>query len=118
MNLTKVIDETINNGGCSYNVTTGDSNPTYGYMVAIHGAEVSMPMQDLNDQTLANYINFNAVALADPAAFLGTWHDQKTNSIYLDVSYLIEDKDEAIMMAKLNRQLAIYDNKNKVSIYL
>lgn len=118
MNLKDIINETLTNGGCSYNITTGDANPTHGYMVAIHGAEKPVPVQDLSQQVISDYIFDNALALADPAAFLGTWVMTANNTVYLDVSFLINDLHEAKQIAKANKQLAIYDNKNQTTITL
>jgi hypothetical protein len=118
MNLKNIINETINNGGCSYNITTGDANPTHGYMVAIHGAERSMPAQDLSQQVISDYIFDNALILADPVAFLGTWVNPENNMVYLDVSYLIDDAQEATLVGRWNKQIAIYDNNNKTTIYI
>ena len=64
--------------------------------------EVSNKFQVLKDLKLKN-------------ALIGGWKDK--NKVYIDVSLFVEDKKEAIKQAKKNNQLAIYDFKNKVSIY-
>jgi hypothetical protein len=47
---------------------------------------------------------------------LGIWADD--NVWYLDVSNVVSDKQDAIKLGIANEQLAIFDNKNKVSITL
>lgn len=49
-------------------------------------------------------------------AFVGFWVDN--NKIYLDLSINVSNKKEALKIAKINNQLAIFDCKNLVSVYL
>lgn len=41
MNLRNLLKEINDNGGVSYNITTGDYNPTDGYMVSLPGYEMT-----------------------------------------------------------------------------
>ena len=50
--------------------------------------------------------------------FIGGWIDKNTNIFYLDLSVYIENKKNALLMAKLFKQKAIWDIKKQDSIYL
>ena len=50
--------------------------------------------------------------------FLGGWLDTETGIVYLDISESYQDKMMALDVASDRKQLAIYDVKNDMSIYL
>ena len=49
-------------------------------------------------------------------AYLGAWIDEGIT--YIDISVLVENKEDALELGKVNNQLAIYDIENNESIYL
>jgi len=50
--------------------------------------------------------------------YLGVWTDENTNKTYYDRSILFLDLAQALNVAKLNNQIAIWDNKNEREIYV
>jgi hypothetical protein len=48
--------------------------------------------------------------------FIGLWENEGT--LYIDINTKTNSKSEALMMGKLNEQLAIWDIKNKKEIYI
>lgn len=106
LNLKLVIKTTIENGGFS-------SNATKRYMVALEGFERIIPVQNLSEQVLMDYIG--SINLNNSES-LGTWLDN--GLVYFDKSVSIENLDEALELAKMNNQLAIYDTVEGISIYL
>lgn len=114
MNLRNLLKEINDNGGVSYNFTTGDYNPTDGYMVSLPGYE--MTFDKVEEQTIKDYITKNLHTLVDNNAYFGAWVDQ--DLIYFDVSVKVDDLYEACYSGIVNEQLAIFDNANAVAIHL
>ncbi len=114
MNLRNLLKEINDNGGVSYNFTTGDYNPTDGYMVSLPGFE--MAFDKVEEQTIKDYITKNLHDLVDNNAYFGAWVDR--DIIYFDVSVKIDDLYEACYAGIVNEQLAIYDNAKAVAIHL
>lgn len=114
MNLRNLLKEINDNGGVSYNFTTGDYNPTDGYMVSLPGYE--MTFDKVEEQTIKDYITKNLHTLVDNNAYLGAWVDR--DLIYFDVSVKVDDLYEACYSGIVNEQLAIFDNANAVAIHL
>lgn len=118
MNLLNFIKDTLNNGGASYNLLTGDYNPNFGYMVAVKGHELKLPITQFHNKSLAEYIASKCHILMTNSncnMFLGAWVDK--GFVYLDVSQLITDKIKALNIAISQNEIAIFDNENKESVY-
>jgi len=97
VNLRKVLDEILLEGGVSYSLFTGQANPKTGYMVSILGLT-------------------NADALWGDTRFLGGWKDG--NKVVLDVSVNIDSVTQAYYTGIINKQKCIYDCSNKRYISL
>ena len=121
-NLTQFQKSILNNGGASYNLNNGEVNPSEGFMVSIAGHEQTFAenWQDNLQQTIATYIKEKAAIVGNKANnqpyFIGAWVDG--GKLYLDVSVKVSTKKVAERIAKENNQLAYYDNKKEISIYL
>ena len=116
MNLQTFLSEVLKNNGGSYNITTGESNPTDGYMVSLPNREEVFNADDLCATVLREYIIDNADELSSENSFLGLWIDN--SMAYLDVSVKYDDLETACYVGILNDQKAIYDNANAVAIHL
>lgn len=114
MNLRNLLKEINDNGGVSYNFTTGDYNPTDGYMVSLPGYEIIF--DKVEEQDIKDYIIENIDVLASENAYFGAWVDR--DLIYFDVSVKVDDLYEACYSGIVNEQLAIFDNANAVAIHL
>lgn len=120
MNLLNFLNDTITNGGASFNLLTGEYNPKNGYMVATSGHEVIIPIEQYNQNTLAKYISEKASMLmggiTNDNYFLGSWIDGK--NVYLDISEKIDSLRDAMITGSNRKQLAIWDNGNSSEIRL
>ena len=112
--INKFIRLVISNGGASYNINSGELNPTNGYLVSIADAEKKIRNFDGDD--LKNYILKNAELLSVENVFLGGWVHK--GEIYLDCSQRIVNKHEAITKGMRRNQLAIWDAEKEESIFL
>ena len=50
--------------------------------------------------------------------YAGIWKDPKTNIIYLDAVVWVKNENEAIKLARVKKQLAIWDIKNQKEIWI
>lgn len=120
MLMKNIISCTIKNGGGTFYPDGSLYNSLGGgYAVAISKSyELEIHQTDFTPETLRNYIKKYQKLLNKRGYFLGTWIDTTTNMVYLDISMIIPDLKQALKEAEKNKQLAIYDLKKDVSIYL
>lgn len=111
--LNTIIQTALRNQGITYNLVTGETNPTQGYMVSLPDREVREEV--LTPENLIRFIAINADKLAENNKYLGIWQD---GNWCLDVSANITHKEEAIKLAKKWNQKAIWDCEKKEAIEL
>lgn len=120
MNLLNFVNDTLKNGGASFNLLTGEYNPKSGYMVATSGHEVVIPLKQFHNASLAGYIAEKSAILlsgiSNTSLFLGAWVDG--DKVYLDISEKVEDRQDAVKIGIERKQLAIWDNANGKEIRL
>lgn len=104
----QLTSDTIANGG--FTIALDGSRPTDGYMVALPGYEERIPLQRLSARDVADRIYSYVIAhgriLRDPGAHLGGWLSD--GCLVLDISHVVQDKDSALVLGRLNGQEAIY----------
>ena len=109
-----IADIASENGGISYNPTTGNLNPKTGYMVSLKGYEWITPK--LTEKEVAYYIATRFRALSKSNRYLGLWYNGA--EWVFDVSIHIASRESAIAFAKANDQGAVWDCRKGESIYL
>ena len=111
----KMIKEILKNGGATLDVNYNNFNASAGYMVSIKGHEKKVNINDIENikkeiskkmELVKNKKNY----------FVGLWVEN--NILYIDISKHIIKYNRALEVARNNKQQAIYDLKNDVSIYL
>lgn len=107
MNANKFIQLLKENSGVSYNMITKEYNPNKGFFVSLPNLETKVPLNSLNVDNIATFINKHRTLLQDKTKFVGGWVDN--NIVYLDISEQIENKREALELGYKHNQLAIYD---------
>lgn len=102
------------NGGFSIN-PLGECAKT-GYMVSVKDLyKIDLDLIDQDD------VNFASDIAREIGGYIGGWLDTQSDSpfnFYMDISINIQDKEQALKIARENGQLAIYDVLNGESIYL
>ena len=116
VNLRKVLDEILLEGGISYNLNTGQANPKTGFMVSILGYEKEFDLDKVTAEDIKDYTISNIDALWGKDRFLGGWKDN--DKVVLDISVNIEDMTRACYTGIINNQKCIYDCSNKRYISL
>lgn len=101
-------------GGFSESVD-GES-PSGGYMVAKDNTvERVIKADQITDEAILDYVLDHFDKLNQPDAYLGGWVDE--GKVYLDISYNVKDREEALRMARKHDQLGIYDLNSGETIY-
>jgi hypothetical protein len=108
-------------GGISYHVKSG-KEPKDGYMCAVYtdrstwlkGDDVTDP--EKRTKAVKDFMEKNKDVLSDPDNYLGTWYDNSSGSISLDISRNFSDRNEAIKYASEHNEKAIWDVKNMSEI--
>lgn len=104
------IRDTISKGGSTQSIT-GASVPTDGYMVSESGGyhfDASLLGSVQGESFVYDFV-FNHVGLYEEGMFLGFWIDEKSNEVWLDVSQHFSEKSDALDIAALRGELAIWD---------
>lgn len=109
------IKKIIIEGGATLNKNGEDFVSNKGFMVSIKGQEVKVDKNDI--QGIKKEIEKKREFIKDKKElYIGLWLD--SDIMYIDVSIHILDYNEALEVARDNDQKAIFDLKNKTSIYL
>lgn len=105
--LYSVVEDTLKDGGLTVKPFTGEK-PASGYMVALQGYELKVPVSEFFTGVVADYIGQHAQKLmANPALCVGTWLNE--GSVYLDLSENIPNREQALELGKERGQLAIFN---------
>lgn len=99
-----------NPNGCTVNARTLEPI-TSGYAVAVKETQNSFGSEGL--MRVINYARQNKSVNA-----FGGWYDSESGRYYFDATIIIEDKETAVKIGKLNKQLAIFDLNNMEEIRL
>ena len=112
-NIKTIIREIKENNGGTYNKEYKTINAKKGFMVSLQGYERKCKTEQETEKAIKE--NMEIVRGLD-SAYLGAWSDEGIT--YIDISVLVENKEDAMQLGKINNQLAIYDIQNNESIYL
>ena len=116
-NLHDFVDSIIQNGGATFNLSTGTS-PTSGYVVSLKGGS-QVPIDESRqsiEQTIKEFISIHGLELSIPENNIGGWVDD--GWLYLDVSIILPNLVDAILMGKIHEQKAIFNINDGHSIDL
>jgi hypothetical protein len=133
--LAEIVSETILNGGSTTDLSRlgqpGEA-PSFGYMVGgivkptiiRRGTRPGTTAWDtlgaLAVSDIATFIAQNAWKLSNPwgraTHLLGTWVDESTGDVHLDVAEHVIDRDRALALAAERSELAIFDLSEHESI--
>lgn len=81
---------------------------TGGYAVSIHPDEEKV-LGTVTPGDLIEYVTRHADALAREGSVFGGWKDPADGRVYLDVSTLVSNRDDALALARQHDQLAVFD---------
>lgn len=95
-----------------FTVSAANLQPvTKGYAVAVAATQNSFGLEGLAN--VVKYVSDHS----DINAY-GGWYNSKNNMYYFDATVIVEDLAVALELGRINKQLAIFDLKNGLSIDL
>lgn len=95
-----------------------NQNPTKGYVVALDGHSHIVSASEFfagpsgneaGREMIKEYLKLHSKQFLMPHIYFGIWHDTERDLIFLDLSEVVQDLDEAIQLAIERDQIAIYD---------
>ena len=105
--LYSVVEDTLANGGLTIKPFQNEK-PETGYMVALEGYELQVPLTEFFTGAVADYLGEHAQKLMDnPALCLGTWVNE--GIVYLDLSENVPNREQALELGRERHQLAIFN---------
>jgi hypothetical protein len=78
------------------------------YVASIFGCERRF-LDRPDFQELRSWVSFVESRLRAPGAYIGGWRNEDNSCLYLDVSRVFDNREEAVRFAQENCQLAIFD---------
>lgn len=102
------------NGGATVNIDFKAIKHKAGYIVSLEAHGTTRPdyivdyklFKELVNQYADEVLTYNMLGLK---TYIGVWHDKDEKVIDFDLSVIIKRKDDAVLIAKLQHQKAIYD---------
>lgn len=105
--LYEMVEDTLKDGGLTIKPFQNEK-PTSGYMVALEGFELKVPVSEFFTGVVADYIGEHAQKLmSNPALCVGTWLHE--GLVYLDLSENIASREQAMALGKERGQIAIFN---------
>jgi hypothetical protein len=117
--ITDFLSALKDNNGATFSISTGELNPSTGYMVSVFGSESTFSANASGEERaeyVRTFVNKNAYELCKKGMFLGAWIYE--GLVYLDISKNISNKRAAMTEGYLNAQLAIFDCAELIVIQL
>ena len=109
------IKKIIKNEGATLDYNLNDFKSDRGYIVSLKGQEIKVNKSDI--ENIKKEIEKKREFIKDKKGlFIGLWLED--DILYIDVSIHIINYVKALEVARKNEQKAIFDLKNKDSIYL
>ena len=109
----KILQNIHENGGTTFNLSSGDMSGTPNYSVSIY-PDRERVVEGVDFDSIEGFIADNEDLLKDPSNSFGAWTD--AGKVYLDVVVTIPDRAKAIELAKQHNQIAIWDLQNSKEI--
>lgn len=105
-----------NQGGFTYDTKTA-TYQTDGYAVSPYlASSQTVPFSEFSPEHVSGYADAQAGLLSRADHYMGAWHDTESGNVYLDVSVVKATQAEAVTVAQLHNQIAIFDLKNGTEI--
>lgn len=103
--------------GATYSLRWGNLAGLDLYAVSVYpDLGIAFSGRGIDKNVLQMFIAGNLDLLSDPRAAVGTWFNDVDGNTYIDVSAVLQDKEQAIELGERYNQIAIWDLKNALSI--
>lgn len=112
MNYSQTVRDILANGGVTE--ALNGARPFFGYAYALDCCEERMAAARFNAHALADYVRRHKSELTRPGRYLGAWLDGE--DVYLDVSRVSLDKEDAMTQAARYGQESVYDVETRLTL--
>ena len=113
--IKKIIAYTQKKGGCSFNSKLEILEDLKGYTISLQKYEYKTTIKNI-DEIEKNILKKIEIVKNKKNYIIGTWID--AGILYIDINKIEKNYTRACEFGKSQKQLAIFDNINKKSIYL
>ena len=115
--ITKYAEGVSQGIGATFNLYFGNVSGQPYYAVALYSDLVPPPEAGtkLDIRVLTAFIRQNWQLLLDPRNNIGLWYDDGDDLLYLDISAMIPDKEEAVRLGILYNEKEGFDVEKEVS---
>ena len=108
--IPEIVAAHATNGGSTHDLTTGMNRAgVQGFAVSTYQAREQKVAGNPTPEQLTAYVQANYDALSQPGAVLGTWFNPDDGHSYLNVSTVVDSKEQALLLAAQHNQLAVFD---------
>lgn len=105
--ISRILEAHNQNGGSTFTAQGENVVGKPGFAVSLYPERSVIIQGPLSAEDLRSFIDQNNDLLMDPRVVIGTWNNGSKN--YLDISAVIQDKEQAIALGKKYNQIAIFD---------
>ena len=99
-------------GGATYNPRFGDLAGQPLFAVSLYpGRSCIVVGRFLPSELITAFIRQNGDLLREPRNSIGTWYDSEADVTFLDITAVVAEKREALMLGSVYNQKGIYDLK-------
>lgn len=110
-----IVSKTLENGGTTTSILTGEMNPETGFMCSLKDCTI-INIAQFNTSSIEEIIRNNKELLSQENIYLGTWVNE--GMVYIDISENINNIEEARAVGITRKQLTIFDCSRKEVIGL
>ena len=116
-----LLSTTAHGEGITLRTHDGSSPIRKGYVVALSEGLVLDDQEFFSNkktgvEKMMKFLRENQSRFDDPRAHIGIWHDKDNNEVAIDVSYLIDNREDAVKLGVAEDQQAIWDVANAEAI--
>jgi len=108
---------TLKVGGAT--IALSGKSPKKGFALSPYKSrEAVIPRDQFKPEHVSKFVEQNKDLLDKPGHHIGTWHDKESGNVFLDISVVSSNLDQAKDLARQHKQLAIFDLKEGKEISL
>lgn len=113
----KLAFDLVHSGGFTSDLN--GNSPTTGYALSLYPErEWHAPASAVDPRQIQAFLDTSRALLENPGVYVGGWLDPTDNTVYLDVSQVIRNEQQALSVARARGQIAVYCFDTQQSIYL
>lgn len=109
---TKLAGKMVQDGGFTFDAKKSQLRRKGFAVSTVKGAEQMVPLEEFKrngEKIVKGYLQRNSEEVAKPRMHLGGWYERQTGKVYLDISKVVGDVQEAANLGRQHDQIAFFD---------